>query len=348
MRIVYGPSKVNETIKYLKELENSNSTLWFGILYLSLMDLKEITDHTFNLSSQISNQFEELVQLVDEVIKSDNSSMSNKEQQLRNTTAELGLLRENQEKKRTETEIVLIEKEIENLKRKKQLDEAKFHDALENLKKLGKPEKLNCAFIPSYHYAKMCIDDLIIPYPFYQANQTAKTAQMKLEKTMKSLSAKEQEAAKKREEDNELKIRIEILNENAEIRQLNKDVQLLGNTSNPLSRLAKSQETLDKNWKKFVVICGNLQSGATKSFDVIKEAHRSSTHWNSQLTESILLNLNKTNEDLSLIERIIDTYLERSNQEIFMKMVIEVTVEELMTDSNFPDKCHVASREIKT
>jgi predicted RNase H-like nuclease (RuvC/YqgF family) len=278
--------------------------------------LKETTDQTFNLSSQIANHFGELVQLVDEVIQSHNFSKSTKEQQVRNTTTELN--QEKQEKKRTETEILLKEKEIENLKRQKKLDEEEFNKAMDNLNYLQNRESDESQCYWAYNWKTIkhdwwyCPPYKPDPYQIRQVNQTAQAAKIKLEKTIESLySAEEEETAKKREVDNELKIRIERLNR--ELHQLNEDVQLLRNTSDLLSRLAKSQETLDKNWKKFVAICGNLQSGATKSFNIVEEAnHTSANNWNNELSKSILL----TEENLSLIEIVTDIYLKKSKKPI--------------------------------
>jgi hypothetical protein len=351
MHSLFVPSKVKEAKGYLEKSTNSSRMAEF--LHLPLKNLKETTDQTYNLSSQIANHFGELVQLVDEVIQSHNFSMSTKERQVRNTSVELH--RERQEKKRTEIEILSIEKEIENLKEQRQSDESAFHYALEDLKQLQSKETDESQCYWRYNwdwdrtYTRICPHHPD-PSQIRQLNQTAKTAQKKLEKTMRSLYAKEEEAAKEREVDNELKIRIERLNH--ELHQLREDVQLLGNISDPLRLLRISFKKLDKSWKNFVVICENLQSGATKSLDVIQEANRTSTLWNNQLSESILLNLNKTNEDLSLVKSVIDIYLEGSNIEIIREIVTEVEQmltmrENIKEEKRILAKCGEASGEIK-
>ncbi len=201
------PSKVKEVTGYLGKFNRMAE-----LLYLPLKNLKETTDQTFNLSSQIANYFGELNQLVDEVIKSHNSSKSNKEQQVRNTTSELH--RENEEKKRTQTEILLKEKEIENLKRQKKLDEEEFNKAMDNLNYLQNRESDESQCYWAYNWKTIkhdwwyCPPYKPDPYQIRQVNQTAQAAKIKLEKTIKSLSAKEEEAAKEREVDKELKIRI--------------------------------------------------------------------------------------------------------------------------------------------
>ena len=351
MHSLFVPSKVKEATGYLEKSTNSSRMAEF--LYLPLKNLKETTDQTFNLSSQTANHFGELVQLVDEVIQSHKFSMSTKEQQVRNTTSELN--RENEEKKRTQTEILLKEKEIENLKRQEQFDKAEFDKAMDNLNywQIRKSDESKCYWKYNWDlratYTWVCPDHPS-PSQMRQVDQKAKTAQIKFEKTMKLLSAKEEEAAKEREVDSELKIIIERLNH--EKNQLNEDVQLLRNTSTPLSLLRQNSSKLDKSWNKFVVICGKLQSSATKSLDVIKEANRTSTLWNNQLSESILLNLNKTNEDLSLVKSVIDIYLEGSNIEIIREIVTEVEQmltmrENIKEEKRLLAKCGEASGEIK-
>ncbi len=334
------PSKVKEVTGYLGKFNRMTE-----FLYLPLKNLKETTDQTFNLSSQIANYFGELNQLVDEVIKSHNSSKSNKEQQVRNTTTELN--RENEEKKRTETEILFKEKEIENLKRQKQMDEEEFNKAMDNLNYLQNREYDESQCYWRYNWRTVKNDWFCPPYKpdtykIQQANQMAREAKKKLEITMKSLSGEEEEAAKKREVDSELKIRIERLNH--ELHQLNEDGQVLWDTTIPLTWLRKSLQKLEKSWKKFVVICGNIQSGATKSLNIVKEANRTSANnLNNELSESILFNLRKTEEDLSLIEIVIDIYLEESikhNTEIVSE------VEQMMT-KQFSRQMLSCYREIK-
>ena len=352
MHSLFVPSKVKEATGYLEKSTNSSRMAEF--LYLPLKNLKETTDQTFNLSSQTANHFGELVQLVDEVIQSHKFSMSTKEQQVRNTTSELN--RENEEKKRTQTEILLKEKEIENLKRQKQLDEEEFNKAMDNLNYLQNREYDESQCYWAYNWKTLrwniwyCPPYKPDPYQIRQVDQRAQAAKRNLEKTMRSLNAKEEEAAKEREVDKELKIRIERLNH--EWHQLNEDVQLLSNTTTPLSLLRQNSSKLDKSWNKFVVICGKLQSSATKSLDVIKEANRTSTLWNNQLSESILLNLNKTNEDLSLVKSVIDIYLEGSNIEIIREIVTEVEQmltmrENIKEEKRLLAKCGEASGEIK-
>ena len=321
MHSLFMSSKVNESTGYLiKKFDNSSRMV--GFLYLPLKNLKETTDQTFNLSSQIANDFGELVPLADDVIQSHNFSKSiiTKEQQVRNTTTEI--YSTNQEKKKMDTEIILIQKEIENLKQQKQLDEEEFYKAMDNLNDLQYRgfDEFQCHWAYNWKTAKYqwwnCPLYNPDPTEISRVNQTVQAAKIKLEKTIESLySAEEEETAKKREVDNELEIRIERLNH--ELHQLNEDVQLLRNTSDLLSRLAKSQETVDKNWKKFVAICGNLQSGATKSFNIVEEAnHTSANNRNNELSESILFNLRKTEENLSLIEIVTDIYLKKSKKNI--------------------------------
>ena len=221
-----------------------------------------------------------------------------------------------------DTEIILIQKEIENLKQQKQLDEEEFYKAMDNLNDLQYRgfDEFQCHWAYNWKTAKYqwwnCPLYNPDPTEISRVNQTVQAAKIKLEKTIESLySAEEEETAKKREVDNELEIRIESLNH--ELHQLNEDVQLLRNTSDLLSRLAKSQETVDKNWKKFVILCGNLQSGATKSFNIVEEAnHTSANNRNNELSESILFNLRKTEENLSLIEIVTDIYLKKSKKNI--------------------------------
>jgi ElaB/YqjD/DUF883 family membrane-anchored ribosome-binding protein len=168
---------------------------------------------------------------------------------------------------------------------------------------------------------------------------------------MKSLHAKEVEAQIKREEENQLLITTESLKH--EMHQLNEDMQLLGNTSDPLNRLKKNNlKKLDVSWNKFLAICRDIQFGAKKNLEIIEEANRTSTHWSHQLSEKISFNLNKTKEDLLLVKTVIDIYL--NNSEDFVEIFAEA--EQMMTKRENPgelerslqDKCRKAIEEIKT
>ena len=349
MHSLFVPSKVKEVAGYLQKFENSSRMMEF--LYLPLKNLKETCDQTFNLSSQISNEFGELVQLVDELTRSHNSSKSDKEQQLKITSAEMQsrLI----EIRKIEGDIYFIENEIENWKRQKQSDEAAFNYAWDELKHL-QTDQSNCYW--TYNWRTVKRDIWFCPEPspsqIRQANNSARIAQAKLERSMKLLDAKEKEAHKKREEENQLLMRMESLRN--DMNRLHEDMQLLGNTSDPLNRLRKNNlKKLDVSWNKFVAICRDIQSDAKKNLEIIEEANITSTYWSNQHSEKISLNLNKTKEDLSRVKTIIDIYLEGSSEHI---VEIFAEVEQMMTKRENPgelerslrEKCEKASQDIKT
>ncbi|XP_046461571.1 uncharacterized protein LOC124207962 isoform X2 [Daphnia pulex] len=349
MHSLFVPSKVKEVAGYLEKFKNSSRIIEF--IYLPLKNLKETSDQTLNLSSQIASEFGELVYLVDELTKFHTSSKSDKEQQLKTTSAEIQS--RYVRKKKIEEEIVFIRHEIENWRRKKQRDEAEFNNTMDALKDLHS-EKTNCDWAYNWRTVRWDIWYCSEPDPYriQQANQSTGIAKSKLENTMKFLHAKEEEARKKREEENQLLITAESLRH--EMHQLNEDLQLLGNTSDPLNRLRKNNlKKLDVSWNKFVAIFRDIQSGAKKNLEIVEEANRTSTHWSHQHSEKISLNLNKTKEDLLLVKTVIEIYLEGSRENIGE---LFAEVEQMMTKRENPgelerslqDKCKKVIEEIKT
>lgn len=309
-------SKVKVVAEYLEKFRNSDRMIEF--MDLPLKDLKETSDQTLNLFSQIASQFGELVQLVDELIS---KSLTLKIEQARNATAD-------------------VENEIRDLKRQQLLDEAAFYKELDNLKDLQAREADESQCYWKYNWITQRMDIRYCPPPdssrIRQANRSIKIAKAKLENTIKLLTEKEVEAAKKKEDNNELLMR------------------RLENTGSPLSRLKNNLTELGKNWNKLVSICGNIQSGAGKSLNIIKGANRTSTLWSNHLYENISFNLNKTKEDMSLIETVMNIYLEGSDKHI-MKTVLEI--EEIMMkrenpepgvlEPSLPGKCDVETGEIR-
>ncbi|XP_046633528.1 uncharacterized protein LOC124312960 isoform X3 [Daphnia pulicaria] len=139
MHSLFVPSKVKEVAGYLEKFENSSRIIEF--LYLPLKNLKETSDLTLNLSSQIAKEFGELVYLVDELAKFLISSKSDKEQQLKIASTEINS--RNNEKNKIEQEILIIENEIEHLKGQTRLDEKSFYDTIDALKHLQE-DKSQC------------------------------------------------------------------------------------------------------------------------------------------------------------------------------------------------------------
>ncbi|XP_046633527.1 uncharacterized protein LOC124312960 isoform X2 [Daphnia pulicaria] len=343
MHSLFVPSKVKEVAGYLEKFENSSRIIEF--LYLPLKNLKETSDLTLNLSSQIAKEFGELVYLVDELAKFLISSKSDKEQQLKIASTEINS--RNNEKNKIEQEILIIENEIEHLKGQTRLDEKSFYDTIDALKHLQE-DKSQCYW---YWLTRSTYCPPPDPKQIQKINQSQRIAKGKLENTMKSLHAKEVEAQIKREEENQLLITTESLKH--EMHQLNEDMQLLGNTSDPLNRLKKNNlKKLDVSWNKFLAICRNIQFGAKKNLEIIEEANRTSTHWSHQHSEKISFNLNKTKEDLLLVKTVIDIYL--NNSEDFVEIFAEA--EQMMTKRENPgelerslqEKCRKAIEEIKT
>ncbi|EFX85172.1 hypothetical protein DAPPUDRAFT_300342 [Daphnia pulex] len=347
MHSLFVPSKVKEVAGYLEKFENSSRIIEF--IYLPLKNLKETSDQTLNLSSQIASEFGELVYLVNELTKFHTSSKSDKEQQLKITSADIQS--RYVKKKEIEEEIVLIEHEIENWRKQKQRDEAEFNNTMDALKDLQdrQADKSGCYWTLSWARWIWYCPNQPDPSKFRQVNQSTGIAKSKLENTMNFLHAKEEVFRKKREEENQLLITAESLRH--EMRQLNEDLQLLGNTSDPLNRLRKNNLKLDASWNKFVAICRDIQSGAKKNLEIIEEANRTSTHWSH--SEKISLNLNKTKEDLLLVKTVIEIYLEESRENI---VELFAEVEQKMTKRENPgeleqslqDKCKKVIEEIKT
>ncbi len=344
MHSLFVPSKVKEAAGYLEKLGNSSRIIEF--IYLPLKNLKETSDQTLNLSSQIASEFGELVYLVDELTKFHISSKSDKEQQLNSVSPEINL--RNNEKEKIEKDIRIIENDIENLKRQKQNDEADFNNKMDDLNNL-KEDKSQCYWV-WYQGITYCPPP--DPKQIQKINQSQRIAEVKLENTMKSLHTKEEEARKKREEENELLITTESLRR--EINQLNEDFQLLNKTSDPLNRLRTNNlMKLNVSWNKFVTISRDIQSGAKKNLEIIEEANRTSTHWSPQHSEKISFNMNKTKEGLLLVKTAIEIYLEGSSENI---VDIFAEVEQMMTKRENPgelerslrDKCIKATEEIKT
>lgn len=342
MHSLFVPSKVKEATGYLEKFKNSSRIIEF--IYLPLKNLKETADQTFNLSSQIADKFRELVYLVNELTKSHSSSKSDKAQQLNFVSTKVNL--KNTEKNQIEQEILIIENEIEHLKGQTRLDEKAFYDTIDALKHLQE-DKTQC-------YWYWLTRSTYCPPPdlkqIQKINQSQRIAKEKLENTMKSLHAKEEEAREKREEGNQLLITTESLS--YEMNQLNEDLQLLNKTTGPLNLLWNNNlKKLDKSWNNFVAICRDIQSGAKKNLEIIEEANRTSTHWSH--SEKISLNLNKTKEDLLFVKTVIEFYLEGSSEHI---VDIFAEVEQMMTKRENPEelerslkeKCKKANEEIKT
>lgn len=339
MLCLFVPHRVKDATKFLRKMGNFSEMVDY--LYLPLRNLKETTDQAFNLSSQIASQFGELVQLVDEVSMVQISSKLNNEQRKKNVSTELNL--EKPKKKAMELEIIAIENNIRDLKRQQLLDEAAFNEALDSLKLLQAREadeskcywKLNWKLRNDWY-----CPDKPDPSQIQKVDETAKKAQKDFEKTLKLLHEKELEAAKKREDDNELLIRIERLS--YEMRQLSEDMQLLNKTTAPLSRLKKNVTEMGEKWTNFAAICGSIQSGAAESLEIVEEANRTSTVWSNQLSEKISFNLNKTKEDMSLVETVVDIYLKGSSGHI-KEIVAEM--EQLVTKTGDPEKHTNALRD---
>jgi hypothetical protein len=326
MLCLFVPRRVKDAKKFLGKMGNFSEMVDY--LYLPLRNLKETTDQTFNLSSQIDSQFGELVQLVDEVSIVQISSKLNNEQRKKNVSIELNL--EKPKKKAMELEIIAIEKDIKDLKGQQLLDEAAFNRALNSLKLLQTREADESTSCLKYKPLSK----------IHQVCETAKREQQNFEKTLKLLHEKELEAAKKREDDNELLIRIERLS--YEMRQLSEDMQLLNKTTAPLSRLKKNVTEVAEKWNNFATICGSIQSGAAESLEIVEEANRTSTVWSNQLSEKISFNLNKTKEDMFLVETVVDIYLKGSSGHI-KEIVAEM--EQLVTKTGDPEKHTNALRD---
>ncbi|XP_046634562.1 uncharacterized protein LOC124313797 [Daphnia pulicaria] len=345
MHSLFVPSKVKEAAGYLEKLGNSSRIIKF--IYLPLKNLKETSDQTLNLSSQIAGKFGELVYLVDELSKIHTSSKSDKEEQLNFVSTEINL--KNTEKNKIERDLTFIENEIENLKKQTRLDEKAFYDTIDALNHL-KEDKSQCYW---YWLTRSTYCPPPDPKQIQKINQSQRIAKGKLENTMKSLHAKEEEAREKREERNQLLITTESLRH--EMNQLNEDLQLLGKTSDPLNRIRNNNtlNELDKSWKKFVDICRGIQSGAKKNLEIIEDANRTSTHWSQQHSEKISFNLNKIKEDLHFVKTVIEFYLEGSSENI---VEIFAEVEQMMTKRENPEElerslreqCNKATEEIKT
>jgi hypothetical protein len=340
MLCLFVPRRVKDAKKFLGKMGNFSEMVDY--LYLPLRNLKETTDQTFNLSSQIDSQFGELVQLVDEVSMVQISSKLNNEQRIKNVSTELNL--EKPKKKAMELEIIAIEKDIKDLKGQQLLDEAAFNRALNSLKLLQTREADESTCYWKYNWRTVRKDwycpDKPDPFQIQKVDETAKREQQNFEKTLKLLHEKELEAAKKREVDNELLIRIERLS--YEMRQLSEDMQLLNKTTAPLSRLKKNVTEVAEKWNNFATICGSIQSGAAESLEIVEEANRTSTVWSNQLSEKISFNLNKTKEDMFLVETVVDIYLKGSSGHI-KEIVAEM--EQLVTKTGDPEKHTNALRD---
>lgn len=117
LSLLTAPGKAREAFSYLKRFKNS--TRFAKYLVLPLKSLKDTTDKTYDLSSQTVKQFLELVQLVREVNEIVDFSKTEKEQQKGAVLIELQSTQN--EKNETESELLIIRKDVEKLKDQLQL-----------------------------------------------------------------------------------------------------------------------------------------------------------------------------------------------------------------------------------
>lgn len=345
-----APEKVKSAFNYLKKFKNSNRNAYF--LLLPLNSLKETTDKTFDLSSQIVSQFSGLVQLTDAVIETVNSSKTEKEVQREAVIANLQSTQT--EKTKIENELINIEKEINILKGEVRLHKTKVEAAIEELEQLKFKEKDESKCYWSWDqkdrlFVKMC------PYRPDSSQirdaEIAKESPLKLfELTLKQLDKKEIVAQGRKEIDNKLLIRMRKLLTEKE--QLDADIQLLETSSAIAIPLAVDFRMLESSWLTFVGFCEGIQEGSTKSHTLVNETIQNPSSWNSNLSDVLAAQLNDTQENVSLLKTIANSYLEGYKQHL---REIIADVEQMMTlrgnprdlDRHLQEKCDVASSGIE-
>jgi copper chaperone CopZ len=345
-----APEKVGAALGYLKKFKNSSRNANF--FELSLKRLKENTDQTFNLSSQIVSQFSELVRLTYEVLETVNASKTEKEEQRRDVIAKLQSTQT--DKIKIEKELNNIEKEIKNLKGEVRLIKAKVEAATEdwNQLKMKEEDKSKCYWSWDQNEKRGVFNCPYRPESFQiQEAEGAKQATHELfQLTMRQLDRKENEAQNKREKDNKLLIRIRKLF--GDLVQLNGDIKLLETSSAIVIPLVANFRMLERNWVTLAAFYKHLQEGVTKSHASVNETITNPSSWNDTLSDEIEEQLKETRENQSLLNTIIRSYLE--GYRLYIREIV-AEVEQMMTKKNDPNelgrrllnKCDAASRGIQ-
>lgn len=350
LSLLTAPGKAREAFSYLKRFRNS--TRFAKYLALPLKSLKDTTDKTFDLSSQTVKQFLELVQLVREVNEIVDFSKTEKEQQKGAVLIELQSTQK--EKNETESELLIIRKDVEKLKdqlqlHKVQLDLAKtdFEQLKVDLNDMSrcywswedseKQLEYKCPYRPN-------------PSKISEAENAKEAPEKEFQSTMKELDEKESIAREKREIDHELLIKMKQLF--FKQRQLDDDIQLLEESSPILNGLVGNFTLLKRSWLTFVTMCEVIKEGATKSYATVMDIIEDPSSWNDSLSDELSLQVQATLENLSLLTTIVQSYLEGYKRHI-MEIVAEA--EETLVKTGHPEeierdllrKCDAASGEIQ-
>ncbi|XP_046639105.1 uncharacterized protein LOC124320318 isoform X4 [Daphnia pulicaria] len=350
LSLLTAPGKAREAFSYLKRFRNS--TRFAKYLALPLKSLKDTTDKTFDLSSQTVKQFLELVQLVREVNEIVDFSKTEKEQQKGAVLIELQSTQK--EKNETESELLIIRKDVEKLKDQLQLHKVQLDLANTDFEQLKvdlndmsrcywswedseKQLEYKCPYRPN-------------PSKISEAKNAKEAPEKEFQSTMKELDEKESIAREKREIDHELLIKMKQLF--FKQRQLDDDIQLLEESSPILNGLVGNFTLLKMSWLTFVTMCEVIKEGATKSYATVMEIIEDPSSWNDSLSDELSLQVQATLENLSLLTTIVQSYLEGYKRHI-MEIVAEA--EETLVKTGHPEeierdllrKCDAASGEIQ-
>ncbi|XP_046633585.1 uncharacterized protein LOC124312992 isoform X2 [Daphnia pulicaria] len=348
--LLNAPGKLEEAFNYLKKFKNSSRNANF--LILPLKSLKDTTDQTINLSSQVVSQLSGLVRLADEIIEAVDSSKTEKEQQREAVFARLQSTQT--EKSKIENKTFVIEKVIEQLKREVRLHKMDSEIVIEDLKNLRSKANDESRCYWSFNQ-KEKLELYYCPYrpestKIREAEKAKEAPQKLFESAMKRLDEKEELARDHREKDNKLLIRMKKLF--ADKGQLAGDIQLLEKSRTLFTGLVGNFTMLERSWASFAGICKDIQEGAAKSHATVVETIENPSRWNNTLSDKLAEQLKDTQENLSLLKTIVQSYLEGYARHI-VEMVAEA--EQMMTKRGHPQelerlllrKCELASGEIQ-
>ncbi|XP_046633582.1 uncharacterized protein LOC124312989 [Daphnia pulicaria] len=349
--LLNAPEKLEEAFNYLKKFKNSSRNANF--LVLPLKSLKDTSDQTINLSNQVVSQLSGLVRLADEIIETVDSSKTEKVQQREAVLAKLQSAQT--DKSIIENETFVIEKEIEQLKREVRLHKMDVEIAIEDLKNLR--SKANDEFRCYWTFnQEEGLDLYICPYrpqssKIREADKAKEEPQKLFESAMKRLAEKEKLARDRREKDNKLLITMKKLF--ADKGQIADDIQLLEKSRTLFTGLVGNFTMLERSWTTFAGICKDIQEGSAKSHATVVETIENPSSWNNTLADELGEQLKDTQENLSLLKTIVQSYLEGYARHI-VEMVAEA--EQMMTKRGHPQelerrllrKCELASRGLQS
>lgn len=347
--LLNAPEKLEEAFNYLKRFKNSSRNANF--LVLPLKSLKDATDQTINLSNQVVSQLSGLVRLADEIIETVDSSKTEKVQQREAVLAKLQSTQT--DKSIIENETFVIEKEIEQLKREVRLHKMDVEIAIEDLKNLRSKanDESRCYWSFSQKEGLYYCPYRPQPSKIREADKAKEEPQKLFESAMKRLSEKEKLARDRREKDNKLLITMKKLF--ADKGQLADDIQLLEKSRTLFTRLVGNFTMLEKSWDTFASICKDIQEGAARSHATVVETIENPSSWNNTLADELGEQLKDTQENLSLLKTIVQSYLEG-----YARHIVEIVAEaeQMMTKRGHPQelerrllgKCEQASRGLQS